>query len=54
MKWNCAFRIGSAKGIEPGQYPFRLFVAVGSLADVENALRELVREFTARKKHPSP
>jgi hypothetical protein len=42
VKWNCVFRVRGAKGIAPGDYSFRLFVAVGTLEDVRQALAALV------------
>lgn len=42
-KWNCVYRMTEPKGIAPGDYTFRMFVAVGSRADVQatlNALRD--------------
>ena len=48
VKWNCAFRVRNKQGIEPGKYSFRMFVPVGTLEDVRQALESLTREF--RKK----
>jgi hypothetical protein len=45
VKWNCVFRARDVKGIAPGNYRFRLFVAVGALDDVRTALGALMREF---------
>ena len=36
VKWNCVFRVRD--GVRPGAYRFRVFVALGTLADVEKAL----------------
>ncbi len=48
VKWNCVFRQGGpGQRIAPGRYPFRLFVAVGTLADVRDALQRLPAETTA-------
>jgi hypothetical protein len=45
VKWNCVFRRGGpGQRIAPGRYPFRLFVAIGTLADVRAALRKLAAE----------
>jgi hypothetical protein len=45
VKWNCVFRRGGpGQRIAPGRYPFRLFVAIGTLADVREALRRLPAE----------
>lgn len=45
VKWNCAFRLHNNQGIKPGEYPFRVFVAVGTLEDVRKSLKSLVKEF---------
>ena len=46
VKWNCVFRMRDAmKGIAPGDYSFRNFIAVGDLATVKASLIELHREF---------
>src|SRR5205823_838916 len=29
-KWNCVFRVRERKGVPPGTYRYRVFVAVGS------------------------
>ncbi len=44
VKWNCAFRVRNRQGIKPGEYSFRMFVAVGTREDVRRALASLVRE----------
>ena len=44
VKWNCVFRIRDAHGIKPGEYPFRLFVAVGTLDDVRESFTVLANE----------
>jgi hypothetical protein len=41
VKWNCVFRLHDGEGIAPGDYSFRMFVAVGDLANVTEALRAL-------------
>ena len=41
VKWNCVFRVRG--GVPRGAYRFRMFVAIGTLADVETALRTLTR-----------
>ena len=48
VKWNCVFRVRNDKGIAADDYRFRMFVAVGTLADVEQALAALVQEFVGR------
>jgi hypothetical protein len=40
VKWNCVFRVRG--GVQPGAYRYRMFVAIGTLADVETALRALI------------
>lgn len=44
VKWNCAFRVRDKQGISAGKYPFRVFVAVGTLEDVRQTLASLVME----------
>ncbi len=44
-KWNCVFRVRDPKGVAAGDYRYRNFVVVGSLADVERTLAALHREF---------
>ena len=46
VKWNCVFRCQVPKGVPPGEYTFRMIVAVGTLDDVASTLRTL----TARKR----
>jgi hypothetical protein len=48
VKWNCVFRLRSAKGVLSGDHRFRLFVAVGTLDEVRAALDSLVQEFAGR------
>ena len=48
VKWNCVFRVRNDKGIATDEYRFRMFVAVGSLEDVRQALGALVQEFARR------
>ena len=48
VKWNCAFRVRDKKGVKPGDYSYRVFVAVGSLEDVRKSLDALVKEFAKR------
>ncbi len=45
VKWNCVFRLRDSHGIAAGEYPFRMFVAVGDREMVLAALRELQKEF---------
>lgn len=44
-KWNCVFRVRDPNGISSGDYRYRVFVAVGSRADVTATLAALHREF---------
>lgn len=44
VKWNCVFRLRDEKGIAPGDYRFRVFVAVGTLDDVRQSLGRLVEK----------
>jgi hypothetical protein len=44
-KWNCAFRTANPKGLPPGDYHYRMFVAVGTVEDVRTTLKALVDEF---------
>jgi hypothetical protein len=44
-KWNCVFRVSDPKGIAPGKYRYRMFVAVGTLDDVRETLGSLGKEF---------
>ena len=48
FKWNCFFRVRNAKGVASKKYRFRLFVAVGTLEDVRQALGSLVAELLQR------
>lgn len=45
VKWNRVFRVRNDRGMAPGDYPYRLFVAIGSREDVRQSLALLVREF---------
>jgi hypothetical protein len=44
-KWNCVFRVRDPKGIRPGDYRYRTFVAVGTLDDVRRGLGNFRDEF---------
>lgn len=48
VKWNCVFRVRNPNGIASGEHHFRLFVAVGALEDVRQALDSLTRELAKR------
>ncbi len=48
VKWNCVFRVRNAMGIASGQHRFRLFIAVGTLEDVTQALKAVVAEHAKR------
>jgi len=54
VKWNCVFRIHDEGGIAPGEYPFRMFVIVGDLSDVRDALRALHHESAIRDQERVP
>lgn len=43
VKWNCVFRVRAAPGqtLKAGQYPFRVYVAVGSRQNVRDTLAAL-------------
>jgi len=45
VKWNCVFRIREPKGVPAGDYAFRCFVVVGTLADCESTITALHEEF---------
>lgn len=38
VKWNCVFRVSNPANIPPGEYMYRMYVAVGTLEDVRSAL----------------
>ena len=44
-KWNCVFRLRDANGVAPADYSYHLFVAVGTLEEVEATLTALRDEF---------
>jgi hypothetical protein len=48
VKWNCVFRLKNKDGIAPGDYKYRLFVPVGTLAEVGEMLGGLQREFAKK------
>ena len=50
VKWNCVFRVRDDAGLAAGEYPFRMFVMVGDLNTVRDALRELHRQFAGPSK----
>jgi hypothetical protein len=45
VKWNCVFRVKDPKGVAGGEYQYRCFLAVGTLADCEATLAGLHAEF---------
>lgn len=49
VKWNCVFRVRNAMGVRPGNYDYRVFVAVGSLRNVRDTLTGLMKEFRERE-----
>lgn len=38
VKWNCVFRLRDQNGVRAGSYSYQMFVAVGTLRDVRDAL----------------
>lgn len=48
VKWNCVFRVRDPQNIPAGPYRFRMFVAVGTLEDVQRSLTALAAEFASR------
>ncbi|MEZ6122471.1 MAG: hypothetical protein R3C49_04760 [Planctomycetaceae bacterium] len=54
VKWNCVFRIRNSDGVPAGDYPFRNFVAVGSLEDVVKAFGQLIDFCPPRSTQSSP
>lgn len=49
LKWNSVFRLREEKGIAAGDYKFRNFVIVGTLADVRTTMASLAKEFGKEK-----
>jgi hypothetical protein len=49
VKWNCVFRVKNADGIPPGDFPYRNYVAVGTLDDVVTSLKRLHELFGEKK-----
>jgi hypothetical protein len=49
VKWNCVFRVSAKEGIPPGDFPYRMFVPVGTLEDVVASLRRLHELFPGTK-----
>jgi hypothetical protein len=45
VKWNCVFRLRNKEGVPGGEYQYRCFVVVGSVADCESTLAGLHKEF---------
>ncbi len=48
-KWNCVFRVRDPNGVKPGDYSYRMFVAVGTEEDVTRSLIQLSKEFPEAK-----
>ena len=44
VKWNCVFRLHAPTGVPSGEYPFRMFVIVGTLDDVTRSMARLLSE----------
>lgn len=49
VKWNCVFRVRDKSGIKPGDCRYRMFVAVGTRADVRRSLVSLCGIFKRRQ-----
>lgn len=45
VKWNCVFRVREKQGIPTGVYSLRMFVAVGTLANVRETLVALAKKY---------
>ena len=43
VKWNCVYRVRNPAGVQPGEYRYRMFVAVGSRETVRETLKSLAR-----------
>jgi hypothetical protein len=50
VKWNCVYRVHNPQGIRAGDYSYRMFVPVGTLAQVE----AMLRDWRAVSWQPSP
>ncbi len=48
VKWNCVFRVRDAQGIPPGDFVYRMFVPVGTRAEVGQMLAGLQGEFAKK------
>ncbi|QDT27500.1 hypothetical protein [Gimesia panareensis] len=48
VKWNCVFRVRNPQGVPPGKYAFQVFVAVGTLEDVKQAILTLEKKFSGK------
>ncbi len=48
VKWNCVFRVKNADGLPPGDYSYRMFVPVGTLAEVGEMLAGLQSQFVKK------
>jgi hypothetical protein len=47
VKWNCVFRVRDTP-IQPGAYHYRLFVILGTLAEVKETMRAITTENVTR------
>jgi hypothetical protein len=43
VKWNCVYRVRDLAGLQPGEYRYRMFVAVGTREIVRETLKSLAR-----------
>jgi hypothetical protein len=48
VKWNCVFRVRDKAGVPAGDYSYRHYVIVGTLADVEATMTSLRSEIEKR------
>jgi hypothetical protein len=48
VKWNCVFRVKNPEGVKAGNYSYQMYVAVGSLKNVQDTMNGLVQAFPLR------
>jgi hypothetical protein len=48
VKWNCVFRERAPEGLLPGRRSFRMLVMIGSVAQVERTMGELIARFAVK------
>lgn len=49
VKWNCVFRVSAPEGIPPGEFHYRMYLPVGTLAEVVASLGRLQELFSEKK-----